>query len=153
MRGRKPRLHLPYVQWPPADRLLWERAMGNNDPFASPASGRFAKSSQYNCLMAWRRFLGLLAIDEPAALEVAPMERLTVERARSLVAHLAESNNAGSVASQVGWLYQAARVMMPERDWTWLRAMKARLGGARVGFSWACHNERSAARPWAAADG
>jgi integrase/recombinase XerD len=127
MRGRKPRLHLPYVQWPPADRLLWERAMGNDDPFAGAAGGGFAKSSQYNCLMAWRRFLGLLAIHEPAALEVAPIERLTVERARSLVAHLAESNNARSVASQVGWLYQAARVMMPERDWTWLRAMKARL--------------------------
>ena len=28
-------------------------------------------------------------------------------------------------------LYQAARVMMPERDWTWLKAVKARLYGRR----------------------
>jgi integrase/recombinase XerD len=127
MRGRKPRLHLPYVQWPPADQLLWEQAMDNNDPFAGAAGARFAKSSQYNYLMAWRRFLKLLAIHEPAALEVAPMERLTVERVRSFVAHLAETNKARSVASQVAALYQAARVMMPERDWTWLRAVKVRL--------------------------
>jgi hypothetical protein len=31
------------------------------------------------------------------------------------------------VASQVAALYHAARVMMPERDWTWLKAVKARL--------------------------
>jgi integrase/recombinase XerD len=128
MRGRKPRLHLPYVHWPPADRLLWERAMGTNDPFAG--GGRLAKSSQYNYLMAWRRFLGWLAIHDPAALEVALMERVTAERVRSFAAHLAESNNARSIASQVGRLYQAARVMMPGRDWTWLGAMKARLDKA-----------------------
>jgi integrase len=127
MRGRKPRLHLPYVQWP------WERAIGTNDPFADAAGGRFAKSSQYNYLMAWRRFLGLLAIHDPTALELAPMERVTVERVRSFAAHLAESNNAQSVASKVAALYQAARVMMPACDWSWLKAMKARLRKAASG--------------------
>ena len=33
MPGPEPRLHLPYAQWPAADRLLWERAMGSDDPF------------------------------------------------------------------------------------------------------------------------
>jgi integrase/recombinase XerD len=127
MRGRKPRLHLPYAQWPAADRLLWERAMRGDDPFAEAAGARFAKASQQNYLGAWRRFLGFLAIHEPTALEVAPMERITVERVRSFVAHLAQSNIPRSVASQVDALYKAARLMMPERDWTWLRAMKARL--------------------------
>ena len=61
-------------------------------------------------------------------------ERLTIERVRSFVAHLAETNTPQSVAAQVDALYKAARVMMPERDWTWLKAVKARLyrGGARV---------------------
>ena len=31
MPGPQPRLHLPYGQWPAADRLLWERAMGSDD--------------------------------------------------------------------------------------------------------------------------
>ena len=131
MPGPEPRLHLPYGQWPAADRLLWERAMGSDDPFAEAAGARLAKASQHNYLFAWRRFLGFLAIHEPTALEVAPTERLTIERVRPFVAHLAETNIPRSVASQVDALYQAARVMMPERDWTWLKAIKARLIGRR----------------------
>jgi integrase/recombinase XerD len=127
MRGRKPRLHLPYAQWPSADRLLWERAMGNDDPFADAAGAHFAKTSQDNYLRAWRRFLGFLAIHDPAALEVPAAERLNLERIRQFAANLRGTNAPRSVASQVAWLYQAARVMMPERDWTWLKAMIARL--------------------------
>jgi integrase len=126
----QPRLHLIYGQWPPADRLLWERAFYNDDPFAEAAGARLAKTSQDRCLQTWRRFLGFLAIHEPAALEVAPNERLTVERVRPFVAHLAETNIPSSVASRIEALYQAARAMMPERDWTWLKAIKARLHAA-----------------------
>jgi hypothetical protein len=122
------RLHLPYAQWPAADRLLWERAMGSDDdPFADAAGARLAKASQHDYLFAWRRFLGFLAIHEPTALEVAPAERLTIERVRPFVAHLAETSIPRSVAIQVDAVYKAARVMMPERDWTWLKAFKARL--------------------------
>jgi integrase/recombinase XerD len=60
-------------------------------------------------------------------LEVAPIERLTIERVRPFAAHLAETNTPRSVAIQVDALYKAARVMMPERDWTWLKTVKARL--------------------------
>src|SRR5471030_55318 len=125
MPGRKPRLHLTYNQWPVADRLLWERAFGNDDPFAEAA--RLAKASQERCMWAWRRFLGFLAIHEPTALEIAPNERLTTERVRALVSHLAETNAPRSVVSLVDSLYLGARVMMPEHDWSWLKAIKARL--------------------------
>ena len=127
MPGPEPRLHLPYGQWPAADRLLWERAMGSDDPFDGAPGARFAKASQNLYLFAWRRFLGFLAIHEPTALEVGPNDRLTIARVRLFAIHLAETNAPRSVASEVGALYQAARVMMPERDWTWLKAIKARL--------------------------
>ncbi len=91
MRGPKPRLHLPYVQWPADDRLLWQQAMSGNDPFAEATGARLAKASQHSYLFAWRRFLGFLAMHEPAALEVAPAERLTTKRVRLFVAHLAET--------------------------------------------------------------
>jgi integrase/recombinase XerD len=127
MRGSQQRLHLPYGQWPAADRLLWERATGNNDPFSDAAGARLSKATLHDYLFAWRRFLGFLAIHESAALEVAPTERLTIERVRPFVAHLAETNTPRSVANQVDMLHQAARVMMPERDWIWLKVAKARL--------------------------
>ena len=63
-------------------------------------------------------------------MEIAPSERLTIERIRSFVSHLAETNTPRSVAIQIDALYKAARVMMPERDWTWLKAVKARLYAA-----------------------
>jgi integrase len=121
------RLHLPYGQWPVADRLLWERAMASDDPFSDAAGARLAKSTQHNWLFAWRRFLGFLAIYEPEALDIAPAERLTIARVRAFVAHLAETNTARSVASGAHSLYLVARVMMPERDWTWLKTVKTRL--------------------------
>ena len=70
-------------------------------PFAEAAGARLAKASQHRYLFAWRRFLGFLAIHEPTALEVAPTERLTIERVRAFVAHLAETNTPRSVASQL----------------------------------------------------
>jgi integrase/recombinase XerD len=128
MPGRKPRLQLPYTQWLEADRLLWQQAFCNDDPFAEAAAGaRLARASQHCYLLAWRRFLGFLAIEEPTALEIAPTERLTNERVRAFVAHLGSTNIPRSIANLVEALYQAARLMMPQRDWAWLKVMKTRL--------------------------
>lgn len=131
MRGPKPRLHLPYGDWPAADRSLWERAMGSDDdPFAQATGAHLSKASQRCYLFAWRRFLGFLAIHEPTALDEAPAERLTIERVRAFRAHLAETNTPLSVADVVDGVYKAARIMMQERDWTWLKGVKARLYAA-----------------------
>lgn len=127
MPGPKPRLHLPYAAWPAADRLLWAQRFGNDDPFADV---RLAKATQDRCLWAWRRFLGFLGSTEPEALEIAPPERLTMERAKLFVAHVSETNAPNSVASIAEALYTAARVMMPDLDWTWLRTIKSRLHAA-----------------------
>ncbi len=124
MPGPKPRLHLPYVDWPAADRLLWEQAFCDGDPFTDV---HLTKASQDRCMWSWRRFLGLMANNEPAALEEPASDRLTIARVKLLVTHLAETNAPNSVASLVEALYTAARVMMPDRDWRWLKAIKTRL--------------------------
>jgi integrase/recombinase XerD len=123
----EPRLHLPYAKWPAGDRLLWQRAMNGDDPFAEVTGIRLAKASQHSYFFAWRRFLGFLANSEPEALQIAPHERLVIERVRSFVTHLAESNTPRSVANQIHLLHLAARLMLPESDWTWLKALKRRL--------------------------
>lgn len=104
--------------------------MNIDDPFGNAAGQQFAKATLQNYLLAWRRFLGLLAIVEPSALDATPSERLTIERVRVLVHHLAETNTPRSVAAQIGRLYTVARMMMPDLDWTWLKTVKARLRGA-----------------------
>jgi integrase/recombinase XerD len=124
MPGPKPKLHLAYTRWPSSDRSLWERAFCHDDPFAEV---RLAKASKERCMWACRRFLGFLANNEPEALRIPPAERLTIERVKLFAAHLAETNAPNSVASLVEALYTAARAMMTDHDWNWLKAIKSRL--------------------------
>jgi integrase/recombinase XerD len=104
--------------------------VSDEDPFCDAPGARLAHSTRQKYLFAWRRFLGFLAISEPLALAADPTERLTIERVRAYVSHLAETNSPQSVASQVDALYQTARVLMPHHDWTWLKLVKARLYAA-----------------------
>jgi integrase/recombinase XerD len=127
MPGPKPRLHLPYADWPTDDRLLWQQGFGQDDPFADI---RLAKASRDRCMWSWRRFLGFVANTEPEALEIAPSKRLNLARVKPFVAHLATTNAPNSVAAVVEGLYTAARVTMPDRDWSWLRGIKLRLHAA-----------------------
>lgn len=127
MPGPKPRLHLPYPDWPATDRHLWEQAFCQDDPFSDV---RLAKASQDRCMWSWRRFLGFLKTDEPEALETSSAERLTAERVKLLVARLRETNAPNSVAAVIDGLYMAARAMMPNQDWDWLRKIKTRLHAA-----------------------
>jgi integrase len=100
---------------------------GPDDPFAEI---RLAKASRDRCMWSWRRFLGFVANNEPEALEIALAERLTLGRVKHLVTHLATTNAPNSVAAVVEGLYTAAHAMMPDRDWSWLRAIKLRLHAA-----------------------
>jgi integrase/recombinase XerD len=135
MNGPLPRLHLPFAHWPAADRLMWQQAVRQDDPFSDYAGGRLAKTTLHKLWMIWRRFLGFLTITEPATLEKTPDERLVYERVRQFSAHLAKTNTPYSLATQIDALYGAARIMMPEKDWSWLRTMKSRLYAAAPGPS------------------
>jgi hypothetical protein len=122
--GPQPRLHLPYQKWPLADRQLWQQAFGEHDPFSEL---HLSKATQDNCMWSYRRFLGFLRNKEPEALDIPPVKRLTIERAKLLVAHLCESNAPNSVVAAIEGLYIAARALMPAQDWEWLKTIKARL--------------------------
>jgi integrase len=134
----KPILQLPFNEWPEGDKDSWHAATENDNPFAGAAGARLAKSTLHVYRQAWGAFLGFLTITEPSALDVAPQERLTADRVRQFAQHLAQTNTPRSVAIQVDMLYGAARIIVPDADWGWLRVMKSRLrsaaprnGGAR----------------------
>ena len=124
MPGPQPILHLPFANWPETDKIMWQSELDGDDPFSDGIAARLAKTTLHKYWMGWRRFLGFLTITEPEALELAPPERLTNERVRRFAKHLAETNTPHSVAIQMDSLYGAARTMMPDRDWTWLRDIK-----------------------------
>jgi integrase/recombinase XerD len=130
MPGRKPRFQLPYNEWPLPDRLLWQRAFSEDDPFADATAAHLSKATRERCLCSWRRFLGFLTKHEPSALDLTSSDRLTIERVRAFVIELTETNAPISVVSIVDALYSAARYMMPESDWGWLKSVKSRLYAA-----------------------
>ncbi len=124
------KLHLPFDQWPLADRLLWEQANNDDDPFGEATGTRLADTSKHQYLFAWRRFLGFVLLEDVSALMRPPAERLTKERVRAFADHLAKTNIPRSVAIQIDALYKAGRLMLPDHDLTWLKAMKTRLHAA-----------------------
>src|SRR6266545_4253960 len=127
MAGFRPQLHLPFASWPHADKVLWEQAMDAADPFAMGSGARLSPASRKRYFMGWRRFLGFLVVAEPKALEISPAERLRPERIKRFAKHLALTCSASSVATGVEAAYNAARVMMPDADFGWLKEMKTRL--------------------------
>src|ERR1700681_4199774 len=102
MPGYQPRLHLPFGQWPAEDRRLWEGAVRADDPFGDAAGAHLAAASRKAYMMAWRRFLGFLAIEEPAALDGSPAERVTMARVRGFATHLGAPHLPRSGAGPVG---------------------------------------------------
>ena len=100
----KPQLLLPFSDWPEVDKDLWHAATSDDDPFAGAAGARLAKSTLRAYRQAWRGILGFLALTEPAALGIAPQERLTADRVRRFAEHLAETNTPRSVAIQIEML-------------------------------------------------
>ena len=98
MPGPKPRLHLPFPDWPNADKRIWNDAVANDDPFDNAPGLRLAKTTLHKYWMGWRRFLGFLSIEEFAALDTSPSDRLTKERANRFVEHLRKTNSSHSVA-------------------------------------------------------
>jgi integrase/recombinase XerD len=130
MSAHRAKLHLPFDQWPAADRDLWQVATNGNDPFSEATGTRLAVTSKKQYLFAWRRFLGFLSIEDQSALGLSASERLTKARIRSFSDHLATTNIPRSVAIQMDALYKAARIMMPELDLLWLKSMKGRLHSA-----------------------
>jgi integrase len=130
MSGPKPRLHLPFANWPDIDRRMWNSATVNDDPFDDGPGARLAKRTLHKYWMGWRRFLGFLTNTDPDALKKKPFDRLTREAVRQFVEHLRKTNTPHSVAIQLDSLYGAARSLMPDKDWTWLLHIKTRLYAA-----------------------
>jgi len=115
----------PVEFWPAPDRRAWEAAMDKGDVLEPGGGGAaWAPLSQckigkgYGRWLTWLDGRGLLDPDaEPSA-------RITRDRVRDYVTELSTLNAPYTVLARVQELYQAIRVMAPERDWAWLRGIE-----------------------------
>src|SRR5262249_9214103 len=57
----------------------------------------------------------------------SPAERITPERVRAFIEDLSATTRPTTVAIAAARLYDAARLLAPATDWSWLRSLKSRL--------------------------
>jgi len=121
--------HLPVEQWPEADIEAFEKMYESGDIFDETAGPgvHLAEGTRRMIRTAYRRWLGFLREHDPSALEVAPADRFTLDRLRAFVDHLSAEVRASTVAHNIDNLHYAARLIAPDRDWSWLASLKVSL--------------------------
>lgn len=122
----KPRLkHLPDHLWPDADRQAFDRAFEKGDIFDETAGCgvHLSEGTKTFVEMVYRRWLGFITARHPGDLDIEPGKRLTRERIEQFVTDLEPTYRSTSILATIGGLHHAARLIEPDCDWTWLKAI------------------------------
>jgi hypothetical protein len=130
-RARRSRLKmgLPFTNWP-ADHQKAFNTSHDTEPnrFVLGSPVRRLRSRTINARRAAvGRFLGYLASEAPQTLSCPLAQSLTHQSLIRFCELLEKSNNSVSLATNIGFLYLAARRMEPDHDWDWLRQLLRRL--------------------------
>ena len=121
--------HLPFDQWPIADREALAVAFAPGDILDGTAGpgAHLAEGTRKKIVSGYRRWLGFLKCTHPDDLEIQPSHRITRDRVREYVETLQVELSSTSVAMSIDELQYAARLMYPDNEWEWLRSLKSRL--------------------------
>jgi hypothetical protein len=121
--------HLPVALWPPQDHCLFDAAYAPGDVFddTGGAGQHLSPATRTSIRFAWRRWLAFLDQYHREDLAMNPADRITPERVGAYVEHLRRQVAASSVACSVAHLHAGARLVAPDRDWAWLKALQTRL--------------------------
>ena len=120
---------LPVREWPEADRDAFTSAYEPGDVFDDTAGpgAHLSNGSRTMIRSFYCRWLGFLNAKYPDDLDTSPAERITPERVRAFIEDLSANTRPSTVAIAAARLYDAARLLAPATDWSWLRSLKSRL--------------------------
>src|SRR5215469_2027248 len=119
----------PVDEWPALDRCLWLAALSPGDllddggalsRYSQPTVGKVAAG--YGRWLTWLDICGLL--DQTAT----PADRITPARVGDYVEALARRENASAtIVSRLIELMSAARILAPDRNWSWISQFAVRV--------------------------
>jgi integrase len=121
--------HLPLDQWPKDDIKAFIKAYEPGDIFDDTAGpgAHLTEGTRRMIRTASRRWLGFLTEYYPHDLLKPLADRITPDRVRAFIEHLAAEVRPTSVAIAIDNLCYAARLIAPTTDWRWLVSIKGRL--------------------------
>jgi len=121
--------HLPLDLWPNTDHDAFERAYVPSDIFDDTAGpgAHLMPGTRRMIETAYRRWLGFLKANHPDDLLIASAKRITKVRVRGFIEHISAEVRPTTVAIAIDNLCYAARLIAPDEDWRWLKALHARL--------------------------
>jgi len=119
---------LPVEQWPEADAQAWLIALEPPvDPFSGcSAASSWSEPSRVKTAKGYGRWLHWVS-ETGLGLDERPADRVTPQKARAYVTDLRRLNSDSTVLCRIQELYDAIRVIAPDRDWAWLRRAQNRL--------------------------
>lgn len=118
---------LRIADWPRSDQIAWHDALTVGDLFeVSKPAAQWAQSSRESIAYSYGRWLSYLRKYQ-LLIDEAPAGRLSPARVADYVRELQGSVRPHTVATYLAHLYDAVRVMEPDLDWSWLKAVKTRL--------------------------
>jgi len=119
---------LPVEQWPEADAQAWLIALEPPvDPFSEcSAASSWSEPSRVKTAKGYGRWLHWVS-ETGLGLDERPADRVTPQKARAYVTDLRRLNSDSTVLCRIQELYDAIRVIAPDRDWAWLRRGQNRL--------------------------
>jgi integrase len=121
--------HLPLDQWPDADIQAFEAAYAPGDIFdeTNGPGAHLAEGTRRFIEITYRRWLGFLNENHRPDLRLDPSTRITPIRVRAYIEQIGTEVRSTTVATGVGGLHYAARLIAPNENWDWLKAIRSRL--------------------------
>lgn len=134
-RERAPeRACLKASEWPAPDRTLWNAALQIGD-LLEPGGMRshYAAISNRKVERGYGRWLTYLASIAQLNPDQAPGNRITRERVAAYVGALeALGNGTQTILARLQELYEAARAMAPDLDWSWIRRVASKIRARNI---------------------
>ena len=122
------RVALRPAEWPPQDQDAWARATRKSGFLDEDCEAAFWRpATRRSALGAWGRYLAYLRQHELLDPEQGPAGRMQPETVGAYVRYLQARCSSTTVASYVAVLEMMVRALAPDRDWSWLRRLQARL--------------------------
>lgn len=119
---------LKIKDWPLPDQAMWQEVNRQAAPFDNPGRGshwRPATRERYR--KSYGRWLACLTDHGLLAERQEPADRVTIGHVRAYVEELDDQVSARTVTGRVIDLCNVMLAAVPDRDWQWLKDIRARL--------------------------